>query len=219
MIDRYRSYEDFSWVTIKKIMEFYGYKANKNKPKTFNEILDILEYMINNEMIEVAQDLDSLSYDTGIEIKINAKNFDCPERFTKLESYQLDHILTAETSLNKENILMAFLYISSYIGCRKRNEDGSELENPQNNPEAFWKSINNMAKDLGMSKSTIYQCIDYLTTYNNDTPPLLIKHNISEFNNEENLTGLPSIYVLNKKGNENEIKWAINKMKEIYDIK
>lgn len=219
MIDRYRSYEDFSWVTIKKIMEFYGYKANKNKPKTFNEILDILEYMINNEMIEVAQDLDSLSYDTGIEIKINAKNFDCPERFTKLESYQLDHILTAETSLNKENILMAFLYISSYIGCRKRNEDGSELENPQNNPEAFWKSINNMAKDLGMSKSTIYQCIDYLTTYNNDTPPLLIKHNISEFNNEENLTGLPSIYVLNKKGYENEIKWAINKMKEIYDIK
>jgi len=219
LIDRYRSYEDFSWVTIKKIMEFYGYKANKNKPKTFNEILDILEYMINNEMIEVAQDLDSLSYDTGIEIKINAKNFDCPERFTKLESYQLDHILTAETSLNKENILMAFLYISSYIGCRKRNEDGSELENPQNNPEAFWKSINNMAKDLGMSKSTIYQCIDYLTTYNNDTPPLLIKHNISEFNNEENLTGLPSIYVLNKKGYENEIKWAINKMKEIYDIK
>lgn len=200
-------------------MEFYGYKTNKHKPKTFNEILDILEYMINNKMIEVAQDLDSLSYDTGIEIKINAKNFDCPERFTKLEYYQLDHILTAETSLNKENILMAFLYISSYIGCRKRNEDGSELENPQNNPEAFWKSINNMAKDLGMSKSTIYQCIDYLTTYNNDTPPLLIKHNISEFNNEDDFINLPSIYVLNKKGYKNEIKWAINKMKEIYDIK
>lgn len=200
-------------------MEFYGYKANKNKPKTFNEILDILEYMINNEMIEVAQDLDSLSYDTGIEIKINTKNFDCPERFTKLESYQLDHILTAETSLNKENILMAFLYISSYIGCRKRNEDGSELENPQNNPEAFWKSINNMAKDLGMSKNTINQCIEYLTTYNNDTPPLLIKHNISEFNNEDDFINLPSIYVLNKKGYKNEIKWAINKMKEIYDIK
>ena len=70
LIDKYRSYEDYSWITIRKVLDFYGYKTKKNKPKAVYEILDVLEYMINNKMIEVKQDLDSLSYDTGIEIKI-----------------------------------------------------------------------------------------------------------------------------------------------------
>ena len=60
LIDRYRSYEDYSWITIRKVMEFYGYKTTKHKPKAFHEILDVLEYMINNKMIEVKQSLDSV---------------------------------------------------------------------------------------------------------------------------------------------------------------
>lgn len=220
LIDRYRSYEDFSWITIRKILNFYGYKTFKNRPKAVDEILDILEYMINNEMIEIAQDLDSLSYDTGIEIKINSEKFDYPNKFTKLESYQLDHILTAETSLNKENILMAFLYINSYIGCRKKTDNGTELENPQDNPEAFWQSLNNMASNLGVSKSTINQCIKFLTSSNNGQPALLVKHEVANYDNNDNVpVNHPAIYVLNKEGYQNEIKWAVKKMLEIYDIK
>ena len=47
LIDKYRSYEDYSWITIRKVLEFYGYKTTKHKPKAFYEILDVLEYMIN----------------------------------------------------------------------------------------------------------------------------------------------------------------------------
>ena len=106
LIDRYRSYEDYSWITIRKILEFYGYKTTKHKPKAFHEILDVLEYMINNRMIEVRQDLDSIGYDTGIEIKIISENFDAIENFSKITSSQLDFIMTNESSINKENILM-----------------------------------------------------------------------------------------------------------------
>ena len=76
LIDRYRSYEDYSWITIRKVLEFYGYKTTSRKPKAFKEILDVLEYMINNKMIYIKQDLDSINYDTGIEIKIIKENFD-----------------------------------------------------------------------------------------------------------------------------------------------
>ena len=93
LIDKYRSYEDYSWITIRKVLDFYGYKTHRNKPKAFKEILDVLEYMINNQMIEVKQDLDSLSYDTGIEIKIIPKNFDSTEKFAKLTSSQFDTIM------------------------------------------------------------------------------------------------------------------------------
>ncbi|GFI61100.1 hypothetical protein IMSAG049_00253 [Clostridiales bacterium] len=58
--------------------------------------------MIDNKMIEVLQDLNSISYDTGIEIKIIPNNFDCTEKFTKLTSSQFNFISMADSSLNKE---------------------------------------------------------------------------------------------------------------------
>lgn len=220
LIDKYRSYEDYSWITIRKILNFYGYKTNKNKPKAVYEILDVLEYMINNKMIEVKQDLDSLSYDTGIEIKIIPENFDYPDKFTKLTTSQFDAIMMADSSLNKENILMAFLYINSYIGCRSRQDDGSEYENAKDNPEAFWRSIESMAKELSMSKDTINQCIDCLTTSSENHPALLIKREVGSVQPDKSKPpkNVPNIYVLNKGGYKQEIEWALNKMMEVYQV-
>lgn len=220
LIDKYRSYEDYSWITIRKIMEFYGYKTTKHKPKAFREILDVLEYMVNNKMIEVKQDLDSLSYDTGIEIKIIPENFDYPDKFGKITSSQYEVIMTADTSLNRENILMAFLYINSYIGCRKKNDDGSEMSNAKDYPEAFWRSIESMAKELSMSKDTINQCIDYLTSPSDTTTPLLIKKEVGSVQPDKSKPpkNVPNIYVLNKEGYQQEIEWALNKMLEVYGV-
>ena len=64
-------------------------------------------------MIEIKQDLDSLSYDTGIEIKINKDVFDYSKKFAKLTSSQFDNIMMSDSSLNRENILVAFLLIHS----------------------------------------------------------------------------------------------------------
>ena len=114
LIDKYRSYEDYSWITIRKVLEFYGYKTTKRKPKAFQEILDVLEYMINNKMIVVKQDLDSIGYDTGIEIKVIPDNFEARENFSKITSSQLDFIMMNESSINKENILMTFIFHVCY---------------------------------------------------------------------------------------------------------
>lgn len=221
LIDKYRSYEDYSWITIREIMNFYGYKTHRNKPKAFKEVLDVLEYMINNKMIEVKQDLDAISYDTGIKITIIPDNFDSTEKFGKLTSGQFDTIMMADSSLNRENILMAFLYINSYIGCRSRNSDGSEYENAKDNPEAFFRSIENMAKELSMSKDTINKCIDYLTTSSDDIPALLVKREVGSIQKDANKPpqNVPNIYVLNKEGYQREIEWAMNKMLEVYGVK
>lgn len=218
LIDKYRSYEDYSWITIRKVLNFYGYKTHRNKPKAFKEILDVLEYMINNKMIEVKQDLDSLSYDTGIEIKILTENFDSTKEFGKFTTTQFNSIMMADSSLNRENILVAFLYINSYIGCRKKKDDGSDYENAKDNPEAFYRSLKNMAEDLSMSKDTIYQCIDYLTTSCNNAPALLIKKEVTSVKPDKSMLppNLPNIYVLNKEGYKQEIRWALDKMLELY---
>ena len=221
LIDKYRSYEDYSWITIRKVLDFYGYKTHRNKPKAFKEILDVLEYMINNKMIEVKQDLDSLGYDTGIEIKIIPENFDATDKFSKISSSQLDFIMMNESSINKENILMAFLYINSYIFIRPKNKANEEIMyNPETKPEAFWKSIESMSKELAMSKDTINQCIQYLTSSIGNKEPLLIKHELGSIQPDPKKPpqNVPNIYVLNKEGYEQEIEWAISKMLEIYNV-
>jgi hypothetical protein len=221
LIDKYRSYEDYSWITIRKVLEFYGYKTTKHKPKAFHEILDVLEYMINNGMIEVKQNLDSLGYDTGIEIKIIPENFDATDKFSKITSSQLDFIMMNESSINKENILMAFLYINSYIFVRPRDKDNKDvMYNPETKPEAFWKSIESMSKELSMSKDTINQSIQYLTSSIGNKEPLLIKHELGSIqpDSKKPPQNVPNIYVLNKDGYEQEIEWAIAKMLEIYEV-
>lgn len=220
LIDKYRSYENYSWITIRKVLEFYGYKTTSRKPKAFKEILDVLEYMINNKMIEIKQDLDSLSYDTGIEIKIIPDNFDTPDKFGKLTSSQFNTIMMADSSLNRENILIAFLYINSYIGCRRKKEDGSEYEDAKDNPEAFYKSIKHMSEELCLSKDAINQCMKYLTKSSDDMPALLVKREVGYVQPDKSKPprNVPNIYVLNKDGYKQEIEWALNKMLKLYKV-
>lgn len=216
LINKYRSYENYSWITGNEIINMCGYKNNSKKIRPFREIIDVLEFMISRNMIVINHDLSSLAYDTGIKIKIIPENFDCPENFTILTSSQFDAIMTANTPLNKENILLAFLYICSYIGCRPRNDDGTEkLPDPSDSPEAFFRSLAGMANVLAMSKSTISQCIDFLTGSTNDHPALLMKKEMDDMKIGK---VLPNIYVLNKKGYQREIKWAQKKLREIYSV-
>ena len=221
LIDKYRSYEDYSWITVRKILEFYGYKTTSRKPKAFKEVLDVLEYMINNKMIKIQCDLDSLNYDTGIEIKIIPENFDYPDHFCKLTSSQLDVIMMNDSVINRECLLMAFLYINSYIGNRPKKDDGSEVMfNPETKPEAFWRSIESMSKELSMSKDTITQCIDFLTTSTGDKKALLIKREVGSVQPDPRKPpqNVPNIYVLNKDGYQQEIEWALRKMLEVYGV-
>lgn len=225
LINKYRSYEDYSWITVGKILAFYGYKPRRNKPKAFGEVLDVLEYMVKNNMIELLQDLDSVDYDTGIEIKIIPENFDPHEKFCIITSSQLNTIMKYESGVKKENLLMVFLYINSYIYIRAKDMDEYAMPYPSQRPEAFWKSINNMAKELSMSKSTISQCIDCLTTLvktseGETLSPLLIKREVNNIQLDDKKASkiMPNIYVMNKDGYEKEIKCALYKILEIYKV-
>ena len=219
-IDRNRSYEDLSYISIGDILKRCGYKTTRRKPKLFYEIIKCLLFLKENYFIDTTFDIYSVGYNDLIQIKIISKNFDALTNFTKLYGKDLDIILNNNTSLSRENILMVFLYINSYIGCRSKKEDGTEYENAKDNPEAFWRSIESMAKELGMSKDTINQCINYLTASSNNSPALLIKREVGSIQPDKTKPpkNVPNIYVLNKEGYEKEIEWALSKLKEIYKV-
>ena len=219
LIDRNRSYEDKSYLSIGQVFRFCGYKTSRNKPKVFYEVIKSLLFLKENNFIDTDFDYYSIGYEDCIEIKIIKDNFDVSEKFTKIYGNQFDTIMMADSSLNKENILMAFLYINSYIGCRSKQYDGSEYNNEKDNPEAFYRSIANMSEELSMSKDTINQCIEYLTTSSETHEALLIKREVGSIQPDKTKPpkNMPNIYVLNKDGYEQEIKWALEKIAQLYE--
>ena len=104
---------------------------------------------------------------------------------------------------------------------RQRDKNGNEtMTNPETKPEAFWRSIESMSKELSMSKDTINQCIQYLTSSIDNKKPLLVKKEVGSVQPDPKKPpqNVPNIYVLNKEGCDQEIEWAITKMLEIYNV-
>lgn len=223
LIDKHRSYEDKSYITISEIFNLCGYKQDRHKPKIFFEIIKCILFLNESNMIKITSDFDiyNVGYNDCIQMDIVCSNFDATDKFSKVTSTQLDFIMMNESSVNKENILMSFLYINSYIYMRQRDTSGNELlSKPQDKPEAFFRSIDSMAKELSMSKDTINQCIQCLTSPIGNKNPLLVKKEVGsvQLDPKKPPRNVPNIYVLNKEGYEQEIEWAINKMLEVYKV-
>ena len=149
--------EDYSWITISEIFKWYGYKKSRNKPKVFNEMIDVLKHLVSAEMISISQDLKSIDYDTGIKIKILPQKFDYVDRWGKLTYQTFDQIMQLDTKISKDAILLTFLYINSYIGTRHNDKERSS-----SNPCAFYRNINAMATEIGMSKETLINSLNLL---------------------------------------------------------
>lgn len=221
LIDRNRTLENKSHISIGQVLSMCGYKHDtKRKPKIFYETVKSLVFLETNHFIETDIDMYGLSYKDLIEIRIIQENFDACENFTKLYGRDLDRIMSIDAKPTKESILLVFLYICSYIGCRSKKDDGSEYDNAKDNPEAFFKSLEIMAREISMSKDTINQCIECLTSNKKDKP-LLIKKEVGSIpaTKSQPPKNVPNIYVLNKNGYQQEIKWALDKMLEVYGVK
>ena len=223
LIDKHRSYEDQSYIVISEIFNLCKYKQTKHKPKIFFEIIKCLLFLHESNMINITSDFDihSVGYNECIQMDIIPENFDATDKFSKITSSQLDFIMMSESSINKENILMAFLYINSYIFIRPKNKNNEEIiSDPKSKPEAFFRSMESMAKELAISKDTLNQCIQCLTSSSENQKPLLIKREVGSIQPDPKKPpqNVPNIYVLNKEGYEQEIEWAILKMLEVYNV-
>ena len=148
LIDRHRDKENNSWLTIKNVSDFCGVKYTKRESNCFREVLDVLDFMTENQMIFIRQDIRKCTFDTCIEITINQINYDPDKKFLKLFYKDVDWIRNYRSSIKKEKLLRVYLHMLYFIGARPRDSQGNELgENPQAFPEAYFGSIDNMAKN------------------------------------------------------------------------
>ena len=219
LIDKYRTRENYSWITMREILDFYKYKIGKNRPKAVDEILDVLNYMVQEQMIEIHQDLDRIGYKEGIKIRIIPENFAPTSNYAIITDSQFDAISDIDASpKERESVLVTFLYVSSYIQHRKKIDSGNDYVWASENPEAFYGSVDKMAKTLGMSKSTISKSLKYLTSPIGDRKALLAKKSTRtiRFYSKDKPNRMGNIYALNNPGYHQELQWAFDKMIKIY---
>src|SRR5699024_1607879 len=85
LIDRHRSLENKSYITLGEVVDYCEYKRTKNRPKIVREIIKCLFFLETNNYIEIDFfDIYSVPYDRCITLKIIAQNFDTAKNFTKI---------------------------------------------------------------------------------------------------------------------------------------
>lgn len=223
LISRNRSIQGNSWLKIRNVHKFLGY-STKNKTKVFFNIIDSLQFMVDHKIIQILDkdiDLNKIGFDYGITIKTNPDFFNNKNDFVKIPYKYLDYIENDNFHSNKENVLLVLLYICSFIVPRTKTANGNELYyNPQNHPEAMWRSINKFSEDTALSTATIAKCIEYLICDDYNHKPILIKKNMLEFDKTlSTFKNSPSIYVLNNENAQQELKWAFERIKNHQDNK
>lgn len=221
LINKNRTYEDKSHITARQVLAYCGYKESRHKPKIFYEVIKSILFLKENYYIDTDFDMYSSSYNDCININILSDNFDSNKDFTKLYNNEFETLMSIDSKPTKESLLICYLYIKSYIIPRRKNDEGNEVSyNHKNSPEAFYCSIENMAKELSMSKDTINQCIEYLTTTTDTHNALLVKREVGSVksNKSKPPQNVPNIYVLNKLGYQQEIEWALHKMMKLYEV-
>ncbi|MBU5332080.1 hypothetical protein KQI61_07700 [Anaerocolumna aminovalerica] len=197
---------------MKKILNSCGYYSINVRPKDkrYIEALDILNYLQNEKMIDVITDLNTIKYDSVIELKIINENFDCLDSFTKIDSNEFNSIVSSNSNVSIENLIQVYLYVKSYIF--KRN-----IKKPKNDskPESFYRGITDICDDTGLAKETVSKCLEELIKLK-----LLVKHEIESYIKKKNgkKECFPNIYVLNNENSKQEIELTINILNEFYDV-
>lgn len=230
LIDKHRNtLSDTSYLIISEIFELHRVSMRKNKTPFFYEIVKCIMFLSQSNMIEITSefDVDKISYNTPIIINVLNNNFDPTNSFTMLTYGEFDSIMSIKSKVNKENLLVVFLYLKSFIfsdEAKKKSKQNEEIKQDyfknMKSSKSFFTSIENAQMVLGISKHTINSCLNALTSFDGSTSPLLIKHDVGSIIDPKTQKpkNIPNIYVLNKAGYQHEINLTLENLKQKYKV-
>ena len=203
-ISRNATLEHKSYITLRQIFDFYHQTPRSTKPKLFYDVLDSLSSMAEDKMIAFSLDLNGISYDTYIPIRINRHKF-YSQQYKIVFLHHLDYIQALPNIYKKDNLIKIYLYLVSSIFSR-----GTKFNNPTSapdyiyKPEACWCSIGTISKTVNLTNKTIIKCLDVLAAEDANAPFRRYAH--------DNLNSMPFVYALNAIGYENELAGGYKKL-------
>lgn len=187
----------------------------KARDNQFKEVISILNYLQDINMIKVITDLSSIRYDSVIELIMSKDQTET--NFTTITSEEFEAITSISSKVSIENLITTYLYIKSCIFKRNLRDDGTEFYNANERPEAFFTRIERICEETGLAKETVNKCLNCLVDNK-----LLIKHEVGSYagiqKGKHFVGNSPNIYVLNNSSANQEIRWALDRLKALYKV-
>lgn len=131
------------------------------------------------------------------------------DKFTKVEFNDYDKIVLSKYQ-HKDKMLLVYLYIKSHIFERRKDSNGNETESIEDVQEGYALSYEQIAKDTGISKSTVIKIIKLL-----EDLEMLHCYTTGGYKDDGGkIRNAPNVYVLYNK--QNEIPYIIERLKKLY---
>lgn len=216
-LDRKRSFEDVVGFSLYDLVLSNGYKINRTNTGAVTSFKKIIQFLIDNQMISLDKNIKELKGNNFVNINI-LDNFDKVDNYTIITANEIDSLLHSKSKIEKANLFSVYLYMKSFMFPRNLTDEGNEFSDAKEKPIAFWGYIDVMQRDIGVSRETINKCLkEYIKL------KLFIRHETGSYiaieNGKQVEKNAPNIYVLNNKNAEQEAKWALNKLKQQFNVK
>lgn len=212
-LDRKRSIEDNVGFSLYDLVIQSGYQINRTKTGAILPFRQQIQFLVDNNMIQFNTPISNFKGNNFASIKI-LDDFDSVEDYTIITADEIDTLLQSKTKIEKANLFAIYLYMKSYIFQRNLTDIGEEFADAPSKPSAFFKSIDSIMQDTGISKETINRCIkEYI-----HLRLFKCKQTGSYKTSNDKEKNAPNIYVLDNDKAEQEIEWAVEKLKQMYNV-
>lgn len=201
LIDRWRDSLNYYKSSVLNILEDIGkpfdYEKRKVVSSVSNEIVSVLEYMENANLIRLIKGDYHNIYAQFI-IEINLEKFIDKDSYIALDIRHLDFVLDSKSSIKKGNLLQVLLYSLSTSICKK-DVDKETGEIIQKYYQVYSESNKKTGKLIGISDKTVNGALAVLSGQEKDMKPLIV-YSIGKIFVDNRPQTIPNIYVENKYG-------------------
>lgn len=178
MIARYQSMIDqYSWISMYDVLERYGCKMPKDKPRAYHEVLGVLRYMESEGYFEVVSPTplsEEPNYKIGLKLKTNPSVF-FPERyFFELLIEEIDTVseIAAENDMNFDMLITTYCYVR-YRCNTSREKEKQFYMLPKNLLPVI--DYTGKASDKDYTVETVSKALELFTKETTNYLPLLKK--------------------------------------------
>lgn len=146
-------------VSLEYLVEYCGYKPNRNKGKSNDIIKDAIYKLEDSGYIKII-DKEKMLPKNLILLTLES---DLDRNYTMLKRSEIEKILSTKSKMDKHNLLNVYMYLKSRM---HKKQKGKSMEVHGGLPETCFPTHDKIIEDLGVSKHSISKIIVELDKLN-----------------------------------------------------
>ena len=174
-----------------------GYKNRKGTQGIDQQFEDVFKELMESGYFAPLDGYTISKGQSGFVYGINFEQYNLEYNFTVLTNTEFHKLIRDNSNRNRENDLLVYLYVKSYFN--KGNLSHGSI--------AFFQSIENMMKVLGLGRNTITNSLEHLVSMN-----MLFKQNVNK--QQDSRVYFPNLYIVNYGQSAEMIKDCVNNTKK-----